>query len=99
MLEGGGNQHIRFLGAWSALLVHNWFTPSEEPKSFVSGFLRNPTTEVGPWKRPFSMVRLHDPPAQSGTLPVCDNAHLPKHIFIYGHQTSNPHLRICVDYT
>ena len=27
-----------FLGAWSFLLVHMWFTPSEEPQGFVIFF-------------------------------------------------------------
>ena len=30
-------------GAWSFLLVHNWFTPSEEPKGFMFFILRNRT--------------------------------------------------------
>ena len=32
------NQHIHFLGAWSFLLVHIQFTPSEGPKGFVNWF-------------------------------------------------------------
>ena len=39
------------LGAWSFLLVHIWFTPSEEPKGFVIDFLRYGTMELGPWSR------------------------------------------------
>ena len=27
-----------FFGAWSFLLIHVWFTPSERPKSFVNWF-------------------------------------------------------------
>ena len=38
-----------FLGAWSLLLVHIWFTHSEAPEGFVNCFLlRNWTMEVEP---------------------------------------------------
>ena len=51
-------------GAWSFLLVHIWFTPSEGPKGLVNWIF----WEIGSWKldhkvgrskRPSSMVRLH----------------------------------------
>ena len=35
-------------GAWSLLLVHIWFTPSEGSKAFVNIFLKNLDHEVGP---------------------------------------------------
>ena len=35
-----------FLSAWSLLLVHNRFTPSQEPKGFQNAFLENRTLEV-----------------------------------------------------
>ena len=54
------------LGAWSFLLVHIWFTPSEEPKGFVNCFFK--IWNHGTWtmksdheKRPSSMVQLHGP--------------------------------------
>ena len=36
------------LGAWSFLLVHIWFKPSEGPKGFVNFFLNNSDYQVGP---------------------------------------------------
>ena len=32
------NQHVQLLGAWSLLLVHIWFTPSQGPKDFKHAF-------------------------------------------------------------
>ena len=41
-----------FFGAWSFLLVHIHFTPSEGPEGFVNFFLlRNRTMKVGPSSR------------------------------------------------
>ena len=53
-------------GAWSFLLIHIWFTPSEGSQGFVNWFLRKSdhgswTTKSDPEKRPSSMVRLHGP--------------------------------------
>ena len=50
-------------GAWSFLLVHLWFTPSEEPKGFVKLIF---FIKIKPWKsdhgeRPSSMVQVHGP--------------------------------------
>ena len=49
-------------GAWSFMLVHIQFTPSEGPKDFINlYFWRNRTVKVGSWRKPSSMVRLHGP--------------------------------------
>ena len=53
-------------GAWSLLLVHVWFTPSQGFKGFKNAFSRNEIMEVFPWivtlgKMPFDMGQLHGP--------------------------------------
>ena len=57
-----------FFGAWSFLLVHIRFTPSEGPKGFVNWFFFFKKPDHGSWtiklnrgKRPSSMVQLHGP--------------------------------------
>ena len=49
------------LSAWSLLLVHIWFTPSQGPKGLTMQFL-----EVRPWKcdhgkMPSDMGQFHGP--------------------------------------
>ena len=53
-----GLAHL-FSGAWSFFLVHIWFTPSEGPKAFETGFFsksdhENWTMNSGHWKNPLS---------------------------------------------
>ena len=53
-------------GAWSFLLVHIRFTPSERPEDFVKRFFWEIGPwkldhQVGPWKKTIFMVRLHGP--------------------------------------
>ena len=62
------NSTHSLLGAWSFLVVHVWFTPSEGPKGFVNLFLRNWTIKVGPWRQtmekghlPWSDFMVHNP--------------------------------------
>jgi hypothetical protein len=47
--------------AWSFLLIHIRFTPSEGPKIFINDLLRKQTMKLDHGKRPSSMVRLHGP--------------------------------------
>ena len=49
------------LGAWSFLLVHILFTPSEGPKGFCKVILQKQDHEVGPWRR----VTSHGPTSWS----------------------------------
>ena len=53
-------------GAWSFLLVHIQYTPSENSKGFVNWICLGIGAWkldqwIGPWKRPSSMVWLHGP--------------------------------------
>ena len=41
--------HPFFFGAWSFLLVHIWFTPSQGPKGFKNAIIQIRTMEVWSW--------------------------------------------------
>ena len=47
---------------WCMVIIplgHIGFTPNEEPKGFVKWFYKELDHEVGPWRRPSSIVWLH----------------------------------------